>query len=124
MLESILLSITINITTKTMNIGRETIPVGVGKTTPTGIFTVERKVIDPIDYSHITKKRTADGTYGDYAILICDKHNTSNCIGIHGTNNQSSIGKSLSAGCIRLLKEDEEYVFNNISFITEVEIIK
>lgn len=34
--------------------------------------------------------------------------------GIHGTNNESSIGKNVSGGCIRMYNKDVEWLFNRI----------
>lgn len=34
--------------------------------------------------------------------------------GIHGTNQPSSIGKYISQGCIRMKKNDVEYLFDRI----------
>ena len=35
--------------------------------------------------------------------------------GIHGNNNESSIGKSISNGCIRLHNIDAEWLFNLVT---------
>ncbi|MEG0856246.1 MAG: L,D-transpeptidase family protein [Terrisporobacter sp.] len=35
--------------------------------------------------------------------------------GIHGTNNESSIGKNISGGCIRMHNKDVEWLFNKIN---------
>lgn len=44
-------------------------------------------------------------------------------VGIHGTNNESSIGYSVSHGCIRMHVRDAEWLFNNIDVGTTVYII-
>lgn len=123
----LVLSVVIDLNTKTLTMYKNNtpviIPVAIGKSstpTPTGIFSVKRKVKDPIDYSHVTGARIADGTYGDYAIHICNELNQ--CIGIHGTNDQSSISRRVSAGCVRIGKDDERLVFENIAWYTEIEI--
>lgn len=43
--------------------------------------------------------------------------------GIHGTNNESSIGKNISGGCIRMYNKDVEWLYNRIRVGTTV-IIK
>ena len=44
--------------------------------------------------------------------------------GIHGTNQPSSIGKYISQGCIRMKKNDVEYLFDRIPIGTKVWIVK
>lgn len=43
--------------------------------------------------------------------------------GIHGTNNPKSIGKYVSAGCIRMHNKDVIWLYQNTSINTPVEII-
>ena len=43
--------------------------------------------------------------------------------GIHGTNDESSIGKNISHGCIRMHNKDVEWLYNQVSIGTTV-IIK
>jgi lipoprotein-anchoring transpeptidase ErfK/SrfK len=45
-------------------------------------------------------------------------------VGIHGTNNESSIGYSVSHGCIRMHVSDAEWLFNNIDVGTTVYIVR
>ena len=45
-------------------------------------------------------------------------------VGIHGTNNESSIGYSVSHGCIRMHVRDAEWLFNNIDIGTTVYIVR
>ena len=118
----LLLTAVISVSDRTITLKEtgEVIQVGVGKNTLPGIYSIERKVINPIDYSHTTKRRIADGTYGDYALYMC--RDDGYCLGIHGTNNQNSIGQSWSAGCIRLPRNREKEVFENILMYTQVEI--
>jgi lipoprotein-anchoring transpeptidase ErfK/SrfK len=44
-------------------------------------------------------------------------------VGIHGTPNSSSIGYSLSHGCIRMYIPDAEWLFNHVNVGTPVFII-
>ncbi len=85
------------------------IPVAVGKpstSTPKGCFLVKRKVRNP--------NGTSTGFYGTMGIEL------SNGYGIHGTNDQNSIGKAASAGCIRVPRWAESQVFEEIKWYTEV----
>lgn len=66
--------------------------VAIGKmltATPTGEFTIVNKQANP------------GGPYGAYWLGLSKKG-----YGIHGTNNQSSIGKSVSLGCVRMYNDD------------------
>ena len=45
-------------------------------------------------------------------------------VGIHGTNNESSIGYSVSHGCIRMHVRDAEALFNSIDIGTTVYIVR
>ena len=44
-------------------------------------------------------------------------------VGIHGTNNESSIGYSVSHGCIRMHVKDAEWLFNRVDIGTPVFIV-
>lgn len=44
-------------------------------------------------------------------------------VGIHGTNNESSIGYSVSHGCIRMHVADAEWLFNRVDIGTAVFIV-
>jgi lipoprotein-anchoring transpeptidase ErfK/SrfK len=44
-------------------------------------------------------------------------------VGIHGTNNESSIGYSVSHGCIRMHVRDAEWLFNRVDIGTPVFIV-
>lgn len=77
-------------------------PVGLGapKTpTPEGEFAVTEKVREP-------NGRT-DGDFGSRGMTLSDT-----LYAIHGTNKPSSVGKNESLGCIRMLREDLEELFD------------
>jgi lipoprotein-anchoring transpeptidase ErfK/SrfK len=44
-------------------------------------------------------------------------------VGIHGTNNDASIGYSVSHGCIRMHVSDAEWLFNHVAIGTPVFIV-
>ena len=44
-------------------------------------------------------------------------------VGIHGTNNDASIGYSVSHGCIRMHVSDAEWLFNHVDIGTPVFIV-
>jgi lipoprotein-anchoring transpeptidase ErfK/SrfK len=80
--------------------------------TPVGVFSVGRKEIDPVwyapDWHYVEKgrvvpapdspKRYFPGEMGKYALYLGDG------LAIHGTRNQSSVGRAVSHGCMRLSK--------------------
>lgn len=106
----ILATIVVNLSTKQMILPNgEVIPVAIGKPTtpsPTGCYTIKRKVLFP--------NGTDKGFYGKMGIEL------SNGYGVHGTNDQNSIGKAVSGGCIRIGIENEMKVFEQITMFSEV----
>ncbi|PWK12753.1 L,D-transpeptidase [Tumebacillus permanentifrigoris] len=93
-----------------------TYPVGVGKIatkTPTGTFKIINKVQDP--------ERRPGGprsVYGDFWMGLSKKG-----YGIHGTNNESSIGKFVSHGCIRMHNRDVLDLAKRVAIGTVVQIV-
>jgi len=87
----------------------KTYPVAVGRPltpTPTGRFTIINKAVNP------------GGAYGARWMGLSKPH-----IGIHGTNNPSSIGKAASKGCIRMHNKDAEELFGLVTVGTPVHIV-
>mgnify|MGYP003591043051 CR=1 FL=1 len=80
--------------------------------TPVGKFVVD-EIVDASSWTHDFKdgKGEIDGAYGPWFISL-DTSKLSNDqwggIGIHGTHDNSSIGKLASEGCIRLKNSDVE----------------
>lgn len=70
-----------------------------GAKTPEGTFQISDKVINPNGRS--------DGEFGSRGMQLSDTN-----YAIHGTNEPSSMGKDLSLGCVRMLKEDIEELFD------------
>ncbi|RFB32406.1 L,D-transpeptidase [Bacillus sp. RC] len=102
-----------------------TVPVATGKTwekTPVGFFKVVNKIknrpyyngnIPGGDSRNTLGKRwlgiNANGTYGD-------------TYGIHGNNNENSIGKYVSQGCVRMHNADVEKLYDKVQVGTPVAI--
>lgn len=85
-------------------------PVGIGAMlsgTPTGKFIIINKAPNP------------GGPFGAFWMGLSKPH-----YGIHGTNNPSSIGKRVSAGCIRMHNKDVVALAAMVSIGTEVQIRK
>ncbi|WP_078392594.1 L,D-transpeptidase family protein [Shouchella patagoniensis] len=95
--------------TLTLLRGQETVktyPIAVGKMltqTPTGEFIILNKAPNP------------GGPFGTMWMSLSKQH-----YGIHGTNDPSSIGKSVSHGCIRMHNKDVEELASIIPIGTKV----
>jgi hypothetical protein len=85
-------------------------PVGLGGSkTPEGTFFISDKVKNPNGRS--------DGDFGSRGMQLSDTD-----YAIHGTNEPRSIGEDRSLGCIRMLKEDIEELFDMAPSGTKVTI--
>ena len=85
-----------------------TFPVGVGRIateTPRGEFHI------------INKQPFPGGPYGVFWMGLSKPH-----YGIHGTNDESSIGKYVSKGCIRMHNHDVKELANLVPVGTQVTI--
>ncbi|RIK09374.1 MAG: L,D-transpeptidase [Acidobacteria bacterium] len=78
----------------------------------------------------LLKPKKQNGPYGSYAYGLSGFSNVlesfnggAGVIGIHGTNDPSSIGKEVSAGCIRMKNEDIEQLVGILPLGTPVEIL-
>lgn len=84
--------------------------VGVGKdgSTPLGTFAVKNKMVDPTYYGPdgVIAHDDPKNPLGERWIDIGDSY------GIHGTIEPGSIGRNESRGCIRLLNDDVEEVYD------------
>ncbi len=96
--------------------------------TPEGVFSVGRKEVDPVWYApdwHFIEKglpvpdansprRYFPGDMGEYALYLGDG------LAIHGTKVQSSVGRAVSHGCMRLSKEGIATVYALVGVGTKV----
>lgn len=81
-----------------------------GERTPEGQFVISEKVRDP--------NGEPEGVFGSRGMTLSDT-----LYGIHGTNEPDSIGKDESLGCIRMLQEDIEELFDLVPLGTKVTIV-
>jgi lipoprotein-anchoring transpeptidase ErfK/SrfK len=89
----------------------KTYPVAVGKPstpTPRGTFKIKNKSVNP------------GGPFGARWMGLTVPKGS---YGIHGTNDPSSIGKSISHGCVRMYNKDVIELFNLVPIGTTVRII-
>lgn len=100
-----------------------TIPVGVGTQdtpTPGGVFYI-KELLQPLQ---------EDSVYGEYAYGLSGYSNvletfsgTEAIIGIHGTNDPSTIGTDVSHGCIRMTNENISRLVSMLPLGVPVEIL-
>jgi len=82
--------------------------------TPEGVFTIN-EIVDASEWSHDFKDDglgEINGAYGPYFIRLNVPEQKG--IGIHGTHDNTSIGKRVSEGCIRLNNNDLIQLVKNI----------
>ncbi len=97
-------------------VGRE------GRCTPTGEFEITDKLIDPVWYSPDGFRRPfghPKNILGTRWIGICLPG-----YGIHGTTQPETIGKRATQGCVRMLNEDVEELFDLVTPGTPVIIVE
>ena len=100
--------------------------VGLGRdnTTPEGQFSIEVRQKDPTWFrpgSDPVEPGDPRNVLGSRWLGFRDTNRVSG-IGIHGTMETDSIGRESSAGCIRMLKDDVEMIFDLVPRGTMVEI--
>lgn len=113
-----------------------TMPVGIGRegwTTPVGLTHVTAKERDPI-WRPTTKVQMEASKHGE-PIPGEFPPGEGNPLGrhvlrlgwatylIHGTNRRDGIGSRVSAGCIRMMPEDIEYLYNLVPVGTPVRVV-
>lgn len=106
---------------------QEVFPVATGATeelTPKGIHTIIVKAINP----YYRKKNIPGGDpnnpLGSRWIGFNAKETDGRTYGIHGTNQPESIGQNISAGCIRMLNENVEKLYQQVPIGTKVWILR
>lgn len=94
--------------------------------TPEGLFKVREKIKNRPYYKEKIKGGDPKNPLGDrwlgLEVVIDEK--VSYAYGIHGTNDEKSIGKYVSAGCIRMHNKDVRWLYEKIKTGTPVLIQK
>jgi lipoprotein-anchoring transpeptidase ErfK/SrfK len=103
-------------------------PVATGKKpsyTPEGLFTVHEKIKNRPYYKEKIKGGDPKNPLGVrwLGLKVTRYGKTSYAYGIHGNNNEKSIGKYVSAGCIRMHNKDVLWLYDQIKTSTPVYII-
>ncbi|QAS54261.1 L,D-transpeptidase [Halobacillus litoralis] len=101
-------------------------PAAIGKTkelTPEGRFHIKVKAKDPYYRKKNIPGGDPDNPLGSRWIGFDALGTDGRIYGIHGTNRPESIGKSVSAGCIRLNNEDVEKLYELVPVEMDVIIV-
>ena len=91
--------------------------------TPTGAFRIQTKVKDPNWTDPKTRQRYPANDPGNELGTRWMAFDANQQLGLHGTIHPETIGQYASNGCVGLLKEDAEEVFDLVPIGTEVKII-
>ncbi|WP_235001617.1 L,D-transpeptidase [Halobacillus sp. Marseille-P3879] len=101
--------------------------VATGRTeelTPEGEFTFRVKAIDPYYRKKDIPGGDPENPLGSRWIGFDAKGTDGRIYGVHGTNDPSSIGKAVSAGCIRMENEQVEKLYSIVEEGTDIVITK
>ncbi|WP_176545046.1 Ig-like domain-containing protein [Bacillus sp. AFS041924] len=105
----------------------KTFRVATGKAsspTPTGKFKVLNKIKNRPWYKENIPGGAPNNPLGKRWMGLSMGSSPGNSYGIHGNANESSIGKSVSSGCIRMHNSEIEWLFDQINVGTTVIIAK
>lgn len=91
--------------------------------TPEGVFKVQLKWKCPIYYATNKKGCASGNPLGPRWIGLNVPGTTGYTYGIHGTNQEKSIGSYASSGCVRMLNKEVTWLFDNVNVGTKVVII-
>ncbi len=96
--------------------------LGQGNSTPAGTFVIRDRIKDPTWYRQgmpPLPPESPENILGSRWLGFQDTEDYTG-YGIHGTRSPDSIGKEVSSGCIRLLNEEIEFIYDFIPYKTEV----
>lgn len=96
------------------------VSTGENNSTPAGTFKIVNKLVDPVWYSAgaVVPPGSAENILGSRWLGISKPG-----YGIHGTTDPTSIGKQVTAGCVRMLNLDAEELYTILPEGTEVTIV-
>ncbi|GGE37743.1 transpeptidase [Pullulanibacillus camelliae] len=98
-------------------------PVATGKTaalTPEGLFTVTVKAVQPYYRRKNIPGGAPNNPLGSRWIGFDAKETDGRLFGIHGTNQPDSIGQNVSAGCIRMDRDNLERLYEDVPIGTKI----
>lgn len=88
--------------------------------TPEGVFKVQVKWKCPVYYATNKKGCTANNPLGPRWIGLNVPGTSGYTYGLHGTNQEKSIGSYASSGCVRMLNKDVTWLFDKVRIGTKV----
>ncbi|KAB2338954.1 L,D-transpeptidase [Cytobacillus depressus] len=91
--------------------------------TPVGEFRIVNKVIDRPYYKKNIPGGVPENPLGRRWLGLNVYGTPGNTYAIHGNNNESSIGKYVTAGCIRMNNNEIEWLFGKVKSNTKVWIV-
>lgn len=97
------------------------VSTGVDFSTPTGTFKIEEKLVSPVWYKvgAIVSPNSSEYELGSrWMGLSVDGY------GIHGTSDESTIGKHITKGCVRMRNNEVSELFAIVPTGTEVTIVE
>lgn len=92
--------------------------------TPLGITTVYNKIVNRPYYKHNIPGGSPRNPLGDRWIGININGTKGQVYAIHGNNDESSIGKHISGGCIRMHNTEVRWLYSRVSIGTKVVLQK
>lgn len=90
-----------------------------GSETPRGKFTIVNKIVNRPFYSGGIAGGDPRNPLGDRWLGLHIGSTYGTTYGIHGNNNENSIGNSVSAGCVRMHNEEIRWLFDQIPVKSE-----
>lgn len=96
------------------------VSTGEHNSTPVGTFKIINKLVDPVWYKAgaAVPPQSPDNILGSRWLGLSKPG-----YGIHGTTDPVSIGKQITAGCVRMVNQEVEELFSIVPVGTEVTII-
>jgi len=96
------------------------VSTGENNSTPTGTYSIKNKLVNPTWYKPgaVVPPESPENILGSrWMGLTIDDY------GIHGTTDESTIGRQVTAGCIRMRNKDVEELYSIIPVGTKITII-
>ncbi len=98
------------------------VAIGKGDETPLGTFTIVGKAKEPYYRKKNIPGGDARNPLGSRWLGFDALGTDGRTYGIHGTNDPTSIGQAITSGCIRLLNEQVEWLYEYVPLGTVVHI--
>jgi len=97
-----------------------TVSTGANNSTPTGVYKVKNKLVNPIWYKQgaVVQPGSPENILGSRWLGLDIAG-----YGIHGTTDETTIGKHITEGCVRMKNSDVEELYSIVPIGTEVSII-